>query len=285
VGATATTFADAVPTPVLAFSDASFVYAGVGRQVEALSGLTFSVAPGESVAVIGPSGCGKSTMLLLAAGLLRPTHGGVQAHGAEVSAPSLGTALILQEHGLLPWKTVEDNAGLGLLIRGASRKHAREQVREALVHLGLGDFVRAYPGELSGGMRQRVGLARAVALNAGLLLMDEPLSALDALTREDVQNTLLKLWIQRGHAQVLVTHSIEEAVFLGRRIIVMSARPGSVCAVVENPDMGEPGYRQSPTFFEACGRLRVLLAAARRHLAEGQQPAGSQQPAEQGAVS
>jgi NitT/TauT family transport system ATP-binding protein len=140
------------------------------------------------------------------------------------------------------------------------RAEAREAARVALARVGLAEFAEAYPAELSGGMRQRLALARAVALDADLLLMDEPLSALDALTREDLQDVLLDLWRRRGHAQVLVTHSIEEAVFLGRRVLVMSPRPGRIAAVVDNPEMGEPGYRESPTFYERCAHLRRLLA-------------------------
>lgn len=245
----------------LHFDSVSLTYEGSDRSVRALERLDLSVAAGEPIAIIGPSGCGKSTTLLLAAGLLAPTSGSVRIDGAPVAGVRLQTALILQEHGLLPWKTVEDNAGLGLVVRGRSVGQAREASRAALERVGLGDFARAYPGELSGGMRQRLGLARAVALDADLLLMDEPLSALDALTREDLQDVLLDLWRRRGHTQVLVTHSIEEAVFLGRRVVVMSPRPGRVAALVDNPDMGEAGYRQSSTFYERCAELRSLLSA------------------------
>jgi NitT/TauT family transport system ATP-binding protein len=134
-------------------------------------------------------------------------------------------------------------------------------VAEALERVGIGDFSASYPGELSGGMRQRLALARALALDADLLLMDEPLSALDALTREDLQGLLLDVWRQRGHTSVLVTHSIEEAVFLGRRVVVLTPRPGRVAAIVDNPGMGEPGYRDAPAFYERCAELRRLLAA------------------------
>ncbi|MHB8741454.1 MAG: ABC transporter ATP-binding protein, partial [Coriobacteriia bacterium] len=235
-------------------------YEGQDRAVLALSGLSLGVGRGEPVAVIGPSGCGKSSMLLLAAGLLVPTTGEVHVDGQMLNTPRRATSLILQEHGLLPWKTAEDNAALGLRIRGADRRESRERAREALERVGLGEFARAYPGELSGGMRQRVGLARAVALDADLLLMDEPLSALDALRREDLQDVLLDLWRRRGHAQVLVTHSIEEAVFLGRRVIVMSPSPGAVGSIVENPGMGEPDYRLDPAFHQRCAELREILA-------------------------
>jgi len=245
----------------LALDSVSLTYGGRGRHVQALDGLTLKVALGEPVSVIGPSGCGKSSLLLLAAGLLVPTAGDVRVDGRPVAGPRTATSLILQDHGLLPWKTAEDNAALGLRIRGSDPHIARERAREALRRVGLGEFAHAYPGELSGGMRQRVALARAVALDADLLLMDEPLSALDALRREDLQDVLLGLWRGQRHAQVLVTHSIEEAVFLGKRIVVMSPSPGRVGRVIENPGMGETDYRQDPAFHERCAEVREILAA------------------------
>jgi len=244
----------------LSFRDVTLEYRGTGRTLRALDSFDLEVGPGEPVVVIGPSGCGKSTMLLLAAGLLQSTCGTVSVDGDRLSGPRRTTALILQEHGLLPWKTAEANAALGLRIRGAARREAVDRAREALALVGLAAFADAYPGQLSGGMRQRVGLARAVALEADLLLMDEPLSALDALRREDLQNVLLDLWKRQGHAQVLVTHSIEEAVFLGRRIVVMSPSPGRVHAIVDNPGMGSAGYRQEPAFHEQCAAVRAILA-------------------------
>jgi ABC-type nitrate/sulfonate/bicarbonate transport system ATPase subunit len=245
----------------LSFTDVGMTYQGSDRPVRALDGLTLQVEAGEPIAVIGPSGCGKSTLLLLAAGLLSPSAGEVAVDGARATGPRRATALILQDHGLLPWKTVIDNAALGLLIRGADKRAARQGAEAALDLVGLSDFALAYPGELSGGMRQRVGLARAVALDADLLLMDEPLSALDALHREELQGVLLELWDRRAHAQVLVTHSIEEAVFLGRRIVVISPRPGRVAEIVDNPQMGDVTYRQSAAFYERCAGVRAILAA------------------------
>ncbi len=234
-------------------------YAGVGRDVRALFKLDLAVAHGEPVAVIGPSGCGKSTLLLLAAGMITPNVGEVLVAGSPVTGPRRTTALILQEYGLLPWKSVFHNAALGLEIRGVSRAEVQTRTFESLERVGLAEFAGSYPGELSGGMRQRLGLARALALDADLLLMDEPLSALDALTREDLQDLLLELWRVRGHASVLVTHSIEEAVFLGRRVVVLSPRPGTVAAIVDNPDMGERDYRGAPGFYELCAHVRSLL--------------------------
>jgi ABC-type nitrate/sulfonate/bicarbonate transport system ATPase subunit len=244
----------------LAFDSVSLTYEGSDHSVRALERLSLEVAAGEPVAVIGPSGCGKSTLLLLAAGLLAATDGAVLIGTAPVAGPRRGTALILQDFGLLPWKTVEANAGLGLQVRGVPLEERRRRVAEALDRVGLADFARAYPSELSGGMRQRLGLARAVALDADVLLMDEPLSALDALKREDLQDVLLELWKRRGHTQVLVTHSIEEAVFLGRRVVVMTPRPGRVATVVENPGMGSAGYRDSEEYHARCVQLRRALA-------------------------
>ena len=245
----------------LAFENVALTYEGSDRSVRALDMLSLTVEAGEPVAIIGPSGCGKSTLLLLAAGLLAPSDGAVRIAGEQLSGPRRETALILQDFGLLPWKTVEANAGLGLQVRGVGREEVHSRATAALERVGLAEFASAYPAELSGGMRQRLGLARAVALDADMLLMDEPLSALDARKREDLQDVLLELWQRRGHTQVLVTHSIEEAVFLGRRIVVMTPRPGRVGAIVANPWMGSAGYRASEEYHERCVELRRILAA------------------------
>jgi NitT/TauT family transport system ATP-binding protein len=239
----------------------SIAYEGADRRVDALDALTLSVADGEPVAIIGPSGCGKSTLLLAIAGLVSPNSGELLVGVAPVTGPRLHTALILQDFGLLPWKTVWHNAGLGLEIRHVAATERARRVAEALERVGLSEFADAYPAELSGGMRQRLALARALALDADLLLMDEPLSALDALTREDLQGLLLDIWRQRRHTSILVTHSIEEAVFLGRRVVVLTPRPGRVAAIVENPDMGDAGFRDTPAFYKRCAELRRLLAA------------------------
>lgn len=246
---------------VVEVSGLSVTYAGVERDTSALERLDLAIADGEPVAIIGPSGCGKSTLLLALAGLVQAREGRVAVGGDPVTGPRRRTALILQDFGLLPWKTVAHNAALGLEVRGVKPEERRRIVGGALERLGLAEFSGAYPGELSGGMRQRLALARALALDADLLLMDEPLSALDALTREDLQNLLLEMWRQRRHTMVLVTHSIEEAVFLGRRVIVLSPRPGRVAAIVDNPGMGEDGFRSTPAFLERCVELRRLLEA------------------------
>jgi NitT/TauT family transport system ATP-binding protein len=239
----------------------SVAYEGLSGSVAALSGFDLEVADGEPVAIVGPSGCGKSTLLLAVAGLVTPGEGTIAVGGKPLRGPRLHTALILQDFGLLPWKTVLKNAALGLTLRGVPQAERARRAAEALDRVGLSDFVRAYPGELSGGMRQRLAMARALALDADLLLMDEPLSSLDALTREDLQGLLLEIWRQRRPSVLLVTHSIEEAVFLGRRIVVVTPRPGRVANLVDNPGMGAPGYRATPEFHGRCAELRRLLAA------------------------
>ncbi len=245
----------------LQLRNVSLTYERSNASVEALRSLDLAVAAGESLAIIGPSGCGKSSLLRMACGLQQPTTGEVLLEGEPLTAPRRDTALILQDFGLLPWATVAANAELGLKVRGASRAMRRERAAEALALVGLEDFAKAYPSDLSGGMQQRLALARALALDVRLLLMDEPLSALDALLRERIQDLLRDLWQRQGYAQVLVTHSIEEAVFLGQRIVIMSARPGRVVSTIENPRAGEAGYRLTEAFHRRCDEVRELLAA------------------------
>lgn len=243
----------------ISLDNVSLIYKSTQKTTHALESVSLSIASGEPIALIGPSGCGKSTALQLITGLLRPTSGEVTINGAIVEKPRHQTALILQDYGLLAWKTVLDNAALGLIIAGTDKRTARKKASESLETVGLADFAKAYPAELSGGMRQRLALARAMALESDILLMDEPLSALDALTREELQGVLLDMWQQRGYSQILVTHSIEEAVFLGRRIVLMTPRPGKIHTIIDNPGMGTREYRNQSQFYETCTKLRQLL--------------------------
>lgn len=245
--------------PKLSLEGVSQVYDGARGKTQALGPLSLQVAPGESVAILGPSGCGKSTSLLIACGLLKPTQGAAFVDGGIVTRPRLETGLILQDFGLMPWKTVEQNAGLGLQVRRMPKRERRERVADALARVGLSDFAKAYPAELSGGMRQRLAMARALACDIDLLLMDEPLSALDALLREEMQNMLKRTWRESGYAQVLVTHSIEEAVFLGQRVVVMTPRPGRIAFTLYNSEMQAEDWRDDPLFFERCRQLREVL--------------------------
>ncbi|MDR1088027.1 MAG: ATP-binding cassette domain-containing protein [Coriobacteriales bacterium] len=244
---------------MLSFGNVSKWYRGGAGEVQALDGLSFTVEREESLVLIGPSGCGKSTALLLAAGLLAPDAGSILIEGRAHSGPRLGTGLILQDYGLLPWKTVFENATLGLRIRRYPRAPREAETRVLLEQLGLAEFAQSYPGELSGGMRQRLALARVLALDVDLLLMDEPLSALDLELREALQDLLLTQWRSRGYAQLIVTHSIDEAVYLGQRILVMGPRPGTLVAELSNPLAGSSGYRSCPEFFARASQLRSLL--------------------------
>jgi len=227
----------------------------------ALENVSFEVKKGESCAIIGESGCGKSTLLLILAGLLKPTRGEVTIDGSIVTKPMKNVSLILQDYGLFPWKNVYDNIALGLKIRRVGRDEIRRKVSSLINRLGLEGFERHYPKQLSGGMRQRVAFARALATNPEILLMDEPFSSLDALSRENLQNFLLKLWQENKITMVLVTHSIEEAVFLGKRIVVLTPRPGKVKAIVENPMAGSLDYRYREEYFRKCREIRRIIEA------------------------
>ena len=167
--------------------------------------------------------------------------------------------MILQNYGLFPWKTVAENIGLGLVLEGVSKTLIKERVDQLLGEMGLAGFGNHYPGQLSGGMQQRVAIARALAVDPRILLMDEPLSSLDALTRERLQNLIALVWRNKGLTMVLVTHSIEEAVFLGRRIVILGGRPGRVLRLVDNPEAGNDNYRDSDIFFQRCVLLRQIL--------------------------
>ncbi|MCR4418811.1 MAG: ABC transporter ATP-binding protein [Clostridia bacterium] len=245
--------------PFLEVDAVSLVYSQNGHRIGALEEVSLEVGRGESWAIIGPSGCGKTSLLYLMAGLRPPTRGVVRVEGKVLTGPRPQTALILQDYGLFPWKNVYQNAVLGLEIRGVSHQEQRRLAMPILRELGLEEFLSCYPGQLSGGQRQRVAIARALALSPDLLLMDEPLSALDALTREGLQDLVLEIWRQQGLTMVLVTHSIEEAVYLGRKIVVLTPRPGRVLEIVDNHLAGLPSFRQSQTFYQQCIRLRRLL--------------------------
>jgi len=244
---------------MLALNGVSLIYSNGEIAVQALSAIDLQIESGKSYAIIGPSGCGKTSLIFLMAGLLIPTEGKVFLQGKPLLKPSRGTALILQEYGLLPWKTVWENAALGLKLRQAPEKKIEQILEQVFSELELSECIDRYPNQLSGGQKQRVALARALSLQPDLLLMDEPLSALDALTRENLQDLILRLIKGRRITCVLVTHSIEEAVYLGQEIIILSARPGRIRAIVANPDQGTEGYRHDISYHEKCTEVRALL--------------------------
>jgi NitT/TauT family transport system ATP-binding protein len=220
--------------------------------VTALADLTLQVARGEFVSLVGPSGCGKSTFLNIVLGLLRPDAGEVRVDGRRVEGPAPDRAMVFQEFGLLPWRTVEANIELGLELRGVAPAQRRRRAAELIHLVGLAGFERHYPHELSGGMKQRVGLARALATNPELLLMDEPFAALDAQTRDLMQAELLQIWERTRKTVLFVTHSIEEAAYLSDRVVVLSARPGRRKAdiAVRLPRPRDYEMRLSPEFNE-----------------------------------
>jgi len=214
---------------------------------------------GERWSVIGSSGCGKTTLLYLLAGLLLPASGSINMEGNPLVKPRLSTGLILQDYGLLPWATVFDNIALGFKIRQAEKRMMVNTTNEWLDRLGIRAEADRYPAELSGGQRQRVAIARTLALEPSLLLMDEPFASLDAFTREDLQDLTLILWEKVTSTIMLVTHNIQEATLLGKRIMVLNTPPNREPVIIENPDSGYPEYRNSPDFFRKCAQLRELI--------------------------
>ena len=206
--------------------------AGTARAHEALRDIDLDVAPGEFVVLLGPSGCGKSTLLYLVAGLEQQTGGQVVSFGDPVEKPSPDRSLIFQETSLFPWLTVWQNVSFGLSIRGASEKERRDVAAETLARVGLSAAMDKRPDELSGGMRQRVAVARALAMRPKVLLMDEPFAALDVQTRAKMQDFLLDVWRDSGASVLFVTHHIDEAVALADRVVVFTSRPGRIKSIV-----------------------------------------------------
>lgn len=219
-----------------------------------LDGVTLDVADGEFVTIVGPSGCGKTSLLDLLAGLTRPTDGQILLDGRPIAGPSLDRGVVFQQYALFPWLTAQGNIEFGLEAKGVPARERRDIALHFLDLVGLADFARHYPAELSGGMKQRVAIARSLAYDPEVLLMDEPFAALDAQTREALQCELLRIWEQSRKTIVFITHGIDEAVFLGQRVAVMSSRPGTIKHVVPIPSEFKAGedIRAHPEF----GRLR-----------------------------
>jgi ABC-type nitrate/sulfonate/bicarbonate transport system ATPase subunit len=253
---------------VIRVENLTFTYPNGAVIFEAFS---WHVEGGEAWAVIGPSGCGKTTLLYLLSGLRQPSAGRVLVDGQPLTRPRPRTGLILQDYGLLPWATVWDNAALGLQIRafyGPDGLHTpldeklddkAARVGQWLKRLGIDHVAHQYPHQISGGQRQRTAIARTLVLRPDLLLMDEPFGALDALTREDLQNLTLELRIEQRLTTVIVTHNIEEAVFMGEKILILGQPPTREAVIVDNPQAGSGAYRQQDLFFARCNQLRELM--------------------------
>ena len=230
--------------------------------VEALSGVSLEMEDGEFLSVLGPSGCGKSTLLRLIAGLTRPTGGSIEWASGEAGT-DLG--FVFQEPTLMPWATALANVALPLKLRGMTRSEREARAVAALDSVGLKGFERVWPRELSGGMKMRVSLARALVVQPRLLLMDEPFAALDEITRHRLNGDLLRLWRQSGLTVVFVTHSVFESVFLSQRIVVMAARPGRVSAelAVTAPYPRTDAFRTSAEYAASCRQASARLGEAR----------------------
>jgi NitT/TauT family transport system ATP-binding protein len=240
-----------------------------GRRMVALENIDLEIPRGQFVCLLGPSGCGKSTLLNAIAGFAPPTTGRIVADGAAVSGPGPERGMVFQEYALFPWMTVEQNVGFGLEIKGMAKPAIAARVAELLKLLSLEDFGKRYPKDLSGGMRQRVAIARVLALDSPIMLMDEPFGALDALTRRNLQDELLRLWAELKKTVIFVTHSIEEAIYLADRIVVMTYRPGTVKRdiLVELPRMRDPSAPEFNALKRELGQL-VMEEQQRHHEAE-----------------
>ncbi len=199
-----------------------------GEQVRALQPVSLEIAPGEFVALVGPSGCGKSTLLNILAGFLTPTGGCALAGGEPITRPDIDHGMVFQDYALFPWLSVIDNVAFGLERKGIAKADRLKQAQNYLELVGLGEFAQKRPSELSGGMKQRVALARVFATDPSIIFMDEPFGALDALTRRFLQHQLLEIWQRHKKTIVFVTHSVQEAIYLANRIVVMTARPGRI---------------------------------------------------------
>lgn len=236
----------------------SVSFTGCGNELE---NVDLTVASGENVALVGPSGCGKSTLLRVIAGLLRPTAGEALVFGCSGAPSDRGIGFVFQDPTLLPWRTALANVALPLEIRGSDPREARERAKQALTDVGLGSSFDRYPSELSGGMRQRVSLARAMVDRSKVLLLDEPFAAVDALRRERFTYEMWRFGRRRGLTVLLVTHSISEAVWMSHRVAVMAEAPGRIVGSVsvDLPEQRPPEVMFSPEFIHACQEVRGLL--------------------------
>jgi NitT/TauT family transport system ATP-binding protein len=254
-------------SPVQAFVQADAVTVTYGGSIRALQDVHFEIPAGQFVSIVGPSGCGKSTLLRLVAGLVRPTSGQLSVGGLSPTIARRTAArlsFVFQDATLLPWRTVQANVRLPLELAGSRRGHGPALVNHVLNMVGLADFGRRFPSELSGGMRMRASLARALVTEPELLLLDEPFGALDDITRQMLNEELAALWAARRWTGIFVTHNINEAVFLSERVLIMSARPGRIVADIAVPfgSPRRPELRATAGFAELTGEVSMRLRGA-----------------------
>ena len=250
----------------ITISGVNKIFSTSEREVTALKDITLSIPDGQFVCLLGPSGCGKSTLLNAVAGFSLPTSGQIVAGGQAVTGPGPDRGMVFQEYALFPWMTVEQNVAFGLEIKGMEKTAIEQRVLALLDTLGLKDFRSRFPKDLSGGMRQRVAIARILALDSPIMLMDEPFGALDALTRRNLQDELLRIWAELKKTILFVTHSIEEAIYLADRIVVMTYRPGTVKRdiVVDLPRLRDPASAEFNALKRELGLL-VMEEQQRHH--------------------
>jgi NitT/TauT family transport system ATP-binding protein len=237
-----------------------------GQTTTVLDDINFDVRPAEFLGIVGPSGCGKTTLLRIVGGLIDALAGSVVIGGKAIDGPGPDRGFVFQQDSLFPWRTLTDNVRFGLEVQGTRKKASIERAMEVIRLVGLGDFANHYPHELSGGMRQRANLARALAIEPDVLLMDEPFSALDAQTREFMQAELLRIWQQERKTVIFITHQIDEAVYLSDRVVVMSSRPGRIREIVD-VDLPRPRdlrVKRTPEFVEYTDAIwRMIEQEAR----------------------
>ncbi|NSL51889.1 ABC transporter ATP-binding protein [Calidifontibacillus erzurumensis] len=235
---------------------------GSQREFTAIQDVDFSVKEGEFITLVGPSGCGKSTLLDLLMGLTEPTKGRILIDGREITGPGLDRGIVFQQYALFPWKTARGNIEFGLEAKGVPKSEWKEKAEYYLDLVGLKNFADRYPHELSGGMKQRVAIARSLAFNPDVLVMDEPFAALDAQTRETLQAELLRIWKKTRKTIIFVTHGIDEAVYLGQRVVVLTANPGTVKKIVDIPlknRLEDADLKSNPEFVKVRHEVWSLL--------------------------
>lgn len=230
-----------------------------GEETQALSDVSLTIGDEQLICILGPSGCGKTTLLRIISGLERPTSGVIQLNGQVIKGPSSQMAMIFQEYSLFPWRTVIDNVAFGLEIKGVPREERYKKAQKYITLVGLNNFERNYSHELSGGMRQRVAVARALAIEPRVLLMDEPFGALDAQTRNRMQLELLEIWQKTRKTILFVTHSVDEAVYLADLIVVLTRRPGRIKEIVVVPPK-RPRERTAQSFIEIRRHVLDLIS-------------------------